>query len=134
MINIYTSYFSKIKHIRENSARPCIINIARYTRPEIDKYINYSIRGFMPSRELLLNYKNGLVSEQQYKQTYTTETLNNFDDIGNINIYTICPKVEWFDSVFLLCYEKSDSFCHRHILRDDILNSMYKLNVTELEV
>ena len=35
--------------------------------------------------------------------------------------------------VIFLCYEKSDDFCHRHILRE-YLNENFNTNITELGV
>lgn len=128
MTQIYTSYFSKIKEIKEKFKRPCFISIARHVNSSIQENIHYCIPHFMPHCSLLNNYKNAIINEEQYEEIYLKQ-LNDVAD-GKLTKYNICPNPEWFDGIFILCYEGANSFCHRHILRR-WLNNEHGFNMEE---
>lgn len=79
-----------------------------------------------PSSELLKDYKDGLVNEEQYIKIYMN-VLNKlspqqtYDDI--VNTYG--------DNVALLCYEKPPQFCHREIAAIWFENNL-KITIKEL--
>ncbi len=54
-----------------------------------------------PSESLLRRYKEGLVSEEEYKKEY---------------ILGLPAEINIEDDSVLLCYEKKGDFCHRRIL------------------
>ena len=102
---IYTSYFSSKKYNKDQG-----ISIARYnkfwqgeTYPEL-----------FPSTTLLAWWKS--LSEesqkcqdyqQMYFEAYKQETLDKLD------LHKVAADLE---NRVLLCYEKSEDFCHRHIV------------------
>ena len=68
-----------------------------------------------PTLDILLQYKN-LPNPDRYRHRYTEEVLNK------LNLYTVLYELrtlaESYKKICLLCYERSDTFCHRHIIRD----------------
>lgn len=98
---IYTSYFARASKIIPDRR---LVSIA-LTSPEGWKGTYF--RDLNPSPSLLSNYKNGRVSTEEYKETYYFETLRLLSPEEVYN--SLKGKV-------LCCWEKSDSFCHRHIV------------------
>ncbi len=76
-----------------------------------------------PNYSLLMAYKNNLINEVEYTEQYYKEVLNNLDAR---QIYE-----ELGEDAVLLCWEKSGSFCHRHLVADWLRN---KLGVEVLEL
>ena len=103
---IYTSYFAKYKGDKG-------VSIARST-PKWWKGDCY--KTLAPSVELLKWWKSLAKEEQtaagyivKYTQRFLEETLNPLEPFIN-DIY------ESLDGKVLLCYEKSEDFCHREIV------------------
>lgn len=107
-----TSYFAKYKE--ENG-----ISIARYT----PKWFNgKTFIQLAPSSKLLNAYKNNIVNEEEYEIIYREETLSQ---LNAKDVY------ETLNDSVLLCYEKSDVFCHRHIVRKWIFEEL-NIKIEEL--
>lgn len=96
---IYTSYFAS-KKWRDKKA----VSIARYT-PKGIVVDGYPV--LYPPADLLWAYKQGQINQEQYAEWYTKAVLNKIN--SEVVANDLCDKV-------MLCYEKSDSFCHRHIV------------------
>lgn len=102
---IYTSYFSSKKYNKENG-----ISIARYNM----FWNGDSYPLLYPSTSLLAWWK-GLSKEAQqskyyqdvYGEAYYKETL------ALLNPHIVAAELE---GKVLLCYEKSEDFCHRHLV------------------
>jgi uncharacterized protein YeaO (DUF488 family) len=124
---VYTSYFSKINKIKEKYNKPFFINIARYISDDIKKHIHRSCIPLIPSKELLMGYKNKEIGEDEYIESYIADNLNDGEPWS---IYDLVENPNNYDAIFLLCYEKSDSFCHRHIV-SSYLNINYNFNIKE---
>lgn len=98
---VYTSYY----------ARACKIipdwRLVAISRGIPDNFGGAIMRELNPSQELLYNYKNGNISDEEYSEIYFNETLKslNPEDIYN----KLKGKV-------ILCYCGKDSFCHRHLV------------------
>ena len=94
-----TSYFAK-KPLQENS-----IAISLW-KPHW--FMGQHFVGLAPSEKMLIDYKNGKLSENDYEEKYMNYIVNKFD-----------PKELYFwlgEESTLLCWEKSGKFCHRHLL------------------
>lgn len=103
------------------------IYTAQYRYGGPDRY-DITVKGgvakaFSPSWDMVMGYKNGTVSEEEYVARYTlmmaTSRLNH--------------SKEWeellaMDEVTLVCFCANGSFCHRHILAD-ILVTMGAINM-----
>lgn len=98
---VYTSYY----------ARACKIipdwRLVAISRGIPDSFGGTIMRELNPSQELLYNYKNGNIGDEEYREIYFNETLKslNPEDIYN----KLKGKV-------ILCYCGKDSFCHRHLV------------------
>lgn len=107
---IYTSYFANMRNITEDVV---FLSIARYNPkgvyiPKYDKFI--------PPKGILENYKhNKFYTEERYKEDYYRFILNERDPF---NIYIDLEDISKGKDVVLLCYEKSENFCHRHLVRE----------------
>lgn len=98
---IYTSYFASRKYDPEKSA-----SIARWSPKG---YHGKTIPALFPPKPLLTDYKNGHVTEEEYRKIYKEQVLDKLD---------AGKTATTLDGLTLLCYEKSDHFCHRHIIAD----------------
>ena len=100
---IYTGYFARMKYYKG----PCY-SIARYTPKGINcGHCAY----FYPTKELLDDWKQGKITQEQYIERYKSETLDKI----NIN-HLKCALSKHYEDIYLLCYEKPMDFCHRHIV------------------
>jgi len=109
---IYTSYFGKIKRIPKYITK---ISIALYTPRELkNKVIEFPI--LAPTKEILYKWKNRNdipYSEEDYEADYRRDVLSK------LNPFDIEKELLEFATkydVVLLCYERDDVFCHRHII------------------
>ena len=92
-----TSYFAKY---RGNEG----VCIALYP-PKFFKGKHY--KALAPTPTLLKQYKEGSINETKYEQIYRQTTL------AQLNAQMVYDELK--DHV-LLCFERSDAFCHRHIV------------------
>ena len=85
-----------------------------------------------PSNILLARYKKGQLSNEEFDYAYINQIKYlPFDSIFN-KLFELA-KSEKSKGIVLLCYEKSDSFCHRHVLAD-YLNENFDMNISELNI
>lgn len=103
---VYTSYFAQCRKIPEWQQ----VSIARWN-PRWFSGAWYE--GLAPSPRLLKAYKEGKVDEAKYAEVYksrlTEKRLAKFKEF-----------LDGFrgEHVYLLCYEKPEDFCHRHLVAD----------------
>ena len=137
MYKIYTSYFRhrKIKEWQHPSTdRPLLIPICRgLTRLDTNMYYTW-YKELAPSEKLLFQYNKALTKTPSLKNWFTEKYLKELDLLRESNklqnyIDQLQELVKYND-VFLLCYERSSEFCHRHIL-SWYLNEYYKLGIRE---
>jgi len=109
----YTSYFAKIKAIKEKYPNMLLVSIS-HDKPkflENDETIeNWGILG--PIRSLLNDYKSGKCDEAEYTQRYNLYLHKMWPSIQTIFYQKYYQSID----VVMLCYEKPDAFCHRHLL------------------
>jgi uncharacterized protein (DUF488 family) len=80
----------------------------------------------VPDADLVFGLKRGEITKEYYEQQYYQMLLDRKDQIAN-NIPFLKNGEQ--DAV-LLCYEKPEDWCHRHILAR-FLNEQFGLDVTE---
>ena len=122
MIQIYTTNYTKASRLSEKYYLKVSIS---YYRPRDFK--GMQIKSFAPTKELLEDYKNGL-SAEKYEIRYR-EQINKLIDI--YSFFQIMAKQAKGRNILLLCYEKKNAFCHRHIL-SDIIYERYGYRINEL--
>ncbi len=103
---IYTSYFAKYKG--ENG-----ISIARYS----PKWWNGDVyKDLAPNDDLLFWWKSLSKIQQsniEYINMYMMSYINNI--LNKLDVHKVAKDL---DGKVLLCYEKPNDFCHRHIIRE----------------
>ena len=108
---IYTSYFAQIKKFPDNFEPICIARWKpKWYRGRIEV-------GLAPTDSLLRWWRASNKDEQaqaKFRQQYLG-MLNHYSPIAVANILQTLAN----DKIpILLCFEKSDDFCHRHILAE----------------
>ncbi len=108
-MKIYTSYFNNPQVKDFDGVK---ISIARYKpRFSLPYKIDGKIEELMPTKFLLLQYKNKEIDFEVYKDGY----IDQLHDLKN----RIIGKILSYDKdLVLLCYEKDKNECHRGIFSD----------------
>ena len=109
-MQIYTSYFSNVKKLPTYILPISIANIT----PNGWKYPIY--QKLAPSDKLLRNWKQ-THDNLDYIFDYEDEILNNYKISDIINDLSNYLHDEYTD-IALICYEKPNDFCHRHLVAD----------------
>lgn len=144
---VFTSYFAKTKKFPENFIP---ISISQWPPKG---YKGLECKVLAPTKEILLAYKNSNdpedIREKNYISSYKREVLNkiNFknllselqqqldeDILDNLETDNIWDS-KTIHFVFT-CYEKSEAFCHRNIVSEEMRNqniSCKELNDIDLE-
>lgn len=105
-MRIYTSYFAKLNKIPEKFY-PIAISCTVPSGINIPRYVSLA-----PPYSLLSRYKKDkdtISYEVEYRETV----------LGHLEKEKVLKQLERMSGgkdVVLMCYEKSDSFCHRHIV------------------
>lgn len=94
--------------------------ITRYYPRGIKKsHFDQWIRGLSPKPELVKYYKSGKISWSQLEKKFRTQLNSNNQSIEMIQTLAHLAKIE---NVTLLCYEKKEDPCHRHVVAELIRN------------
>lgn len=109
-MNIYTSYFSKIKNLPKDFIP---VSISLYPPKG---WAGYCYKKLSPSFNILNEYKI-----KNDKDLY----INRFNSeiLSKLNIDEVLKELSNFgENIVLVCYEKSENFCHRHLVANWIGN------------
>ena len=120
---VFTGYFALTDQYKENGLNIC--SIARVTPAQI---LCNRLPLFAPPQDLLSDYKNAGLSDEDYKKRY-------LDHLDKIDVKSELIKMsEWLgeNGIVLLCYEAPPEFCHRNLLAE-YLNEKYALNIREFD-
>ncbi len=137
----FTSYYANYNNIPKNYM---CIGISRFcpewfANNELDNFMFVKDNFLAPSEELLQNYKDGKISQDQYKREYVTGvmtkvvTVMGYADLGEwikAADQHFSTTVRQWDAIVFMCYERPDEFCHRHILRK-MLTNVYHVQCDE---
>lgn len=113
---IYTSYFSSKKYNKEKA-----VSISRW-----NKFWDGPIYSLLAPSESLLSWWKDLPEharqleecKKQYTEAYYKETLSQ------LNPHWVAQALE---EKVLLCYEKSEDFCHRHLVTEWLRSYGYEV-------
>ena len=100
---IYTSYFANYRNFSSEDA----VSVARWAPSNFTT--GSTCPDLYPPADLLRDYKNGQVSEEEYIRRYKQDVL------AKLNPVTMYKAL---DRKILLCFEKKGSFCHRNIIAE----------------
>ena len=104
-MKIYTSYFGNLKALAKNDIVP--ISIARWS-PKW--YEGFKLLYAAPTYEMV----KGDITREQYIEKYDVI-------LKNLNVAYFVQRLKEIGGgkdVALLCYERPEEFCHRHLLAD----------------
>lgn len=119
-IQVYTSYFGNIKALKEHGIIP--ISIARW----LPKWYNgISLKNVAPTPSMLKDD----ITRDEYIKRYN-ELLQKIDANEFLETLKFFSKGQ---PCALICYEKPNEFCHRHLLAK-YLNDKLNLNIEEFKV
>ncbi len=107
---ITTSYFASKKYNPANAMSIAIWAPRGYNGAKYP--------ALYPPKFLLTAYKEGTVTIPQYIAIYNKEVLNKLDPAK------VAAELE---GKTLLCYEKSGTFCHRHLVAEWLQKHGYKV-------
>lgn len=137
---IYTSYFAKMKNLPYGYIPISICGKAP------DYYSGLQYKKLAPKKDFFLEWKENH-DNNFYIEQYNSRVLNGLNPYEVVNDLTLLlpPQIQMLNSItncpiwanpniniVLLCYEKPDDFCHRHLVADWL--SSNGINVKELEI
>ena len=115
MIRMKSIYAAKTK---EDGRR---ILITRYYPRGVKKeHFDDWIRELAPSKELLKQYKEGKISWNKFEKKFLIQ-MNDEESAMKLQVLSTQAKKE---PITLLCYEKNNHECHRHLVYDLLLENM----------
>ena len=130
-MKIYTSYFANLKNIEAAGIYPVAICC------KVPKFFtNPNMYSVAPTDSILFEYKNSQQTEEDwlhYKERYYNEVLVAY----RFHPEYFIDRLEYFSGggdVCLLCYEKPEDRCHRHLLAEWFNEKMPELNIEEYPV
>ena len=123
---IYTTYLSNLKNLPNDDKTKKYLITRWKPRNTIDvkKYNLEWAPQLAPTELTLAKYKDGSIDWKEYRQRYIDESFSNplfIDGLKEIVDY----NDKGYD-IFLICYEKDDSTCHRSILKEILQINNYK--------
>lgn len=127
---IYTGYYGAVN--KYLNIYPNFALVAISGKPPINwKY--YHFKKFAPSYSIWKEYHDSTLplndKINKYTYRFNTEILNNLNkDTILLDLYN---TVNQNQNLILLCYEKPNTFCHRHLIANYLLKE-FNLNVTEI--
>jgi hypothetical protein len=116
IMKIFTSYFGNIREIKRQNLFPIAISI--FHPPT---YIGSSYKKLAPPIEFL----------QFSSDIYTEHFLNYLEYLSITETLQDLKKISNDNDIALLCYEKPENFCHRHLVAMWIMKNS-ALSVKEL--
>ncbi len=102
---VYTSYYGNWRKFPEGKT---LVSVSFHHPDHFPNLHKTELRKLFPPFQLVMDYKNGKVSEEEYTEKYLTH-LNSQDLNWN-------KAIEKLQDCILLCYCKKGQFCHRHII------------------
>ena len=126
-MKIYTSYFSNIPNLEKAGIACCAICLkvpAFFEGP--------NLASVAPSGSILMDHKRDH-DDKKYKERYINEILCAYRFHPEY-ITEFLEKISGGRDVALLCYERPEDFCHRHILAEWMNEKMPGLDIHEYPV
>jgi uncharacterized protein YeaO (DUF488 family) len=108
---IYTSYFAKIRKLPDN-----IVPVSICAKPP-KGYQGLQYKKLAPSYDILMRWKENH-DNAEYIRRYKEQVLDKLNAVDVI--LDLSRLVYGFnvgeEDICLVCYEKSEDFCHRHLV------------------
>ena len=104
----FSSYYGNMKNL--NGMK---VSISRFIPFEIGRHVDFQDIRLAPTPEILHSARDVYIEKFEEIMNKT-----NIKDI--IEEYEKIAKERGYSSIFLLCYETPDDFCHRHLVAEKI--------------
>lgn len=116
MINVWTSYYSKISRIANDNM--LLIKVSN-TQPDwfTQQYYEFDVE-VAPPWNLINEYKNNQIDYHTFKLEYEKVLQGRFSPSRLVNDLEILCGMTGTNNVFLLCWEKDGNECHRTALAE----------------
>lgn len=101
---IYTSYFANLKNVK-NPISICAKAPVFYKGPQYKK--------LAPKYGFFMDWKDGIITNDGYVVEYNKQVLQQ------LNVDEVIKELREFypnEDFTLICYEKPEDFCHRHLV------------------
>lgn len=108
---IYTSYFAKLKSLPDNIIPISICGKA----PDWYKGLQY--KKLAPKYDFFIKWKNNHDNDY-YTKCFKEQVLDKLEVAKVILDFSQIMLVHNTSNICLICYEKPNDFCHRHLVRD----------------
>ena len=128
MIQIYTTNYTKASRLSNKGKEKSRKSDSGSRRSGFDAPVYGTI---LPEGSILKRNKDWVIttlSPEDY-ETRFREQINKLSDI--YSFFKLMAKQAKGRDILLLCYEKKNAFCHRHIL-SDIIYERYGYRIKEL--
>lgn len=124
MIMIYTTCFANLRNLPHNITPISICAKAP------SWYNGLEYKNLAPSYDILIEWKSD-PNEERYIRRFNDEILSKLNQDEVINDLGFLCEFNQSKHIALVCYEKSDDFCHRHLVSEWLRNNDY--NVEEFK-
>ena len=112
---VFTSYYEKAKYLSPN--KYAFVQISNSVPKDWTMPIT-KLKKAIPDWEIVSSFRDGRISESDYDKAYT-EALKIYG-IENISNEIQAIANDTGKIPVLLCYEKEEQFCHRHLLSREL--------------
>lgn len=79
----------------------------------LDATVKSGEKAFAPSWDIVMGYKKGEISEEEYTQTYLSMMRESFK-----SQHAAWEKIILWEKLAIACYCPPGDFCHRHLLKE----------------
>lgn len=126
-MKIYTSYFSNIPNLEKAGIACCAICL------KVPSFFEGpNLASVAPSGSILMDHKRDH-DDEKYKERYINEILCAYRFHPEY-ITEFLERISGGRDVALLCYERPEDFCHRHILAEWLNEKIPGLDIREYPV
>ena len=134
-MTVRTTYFSALSNQQvEPAADDLVYGVVRYTQDWVDELVDRNIDALAPPTGLLDAYKtveeaaedDGHANPSQiawesvsFEDRYRQYLTNNAGQVADVVAEEAAETTVW-----LVCWEKDDCYCHRRLLADELLDRL----------
>lgn len=116
-MKIYTSYFAKAKKLPKDLVQ---VSISLFPPKH---FVGKEYKKIAPTQKILFDWKR-LANKEKYVREYQRDVLSKLDEA---KVYSELEKIGQGKDIVLLCYEKSEDFCHRHLFAEWMTKKGYEV-------
>lgn len=116
-MRIYTSYFAIANKLPKDLVQ---VSISLFPPKH---FAGKEYKKIAPTQKILFDWKR-LADKERYIREYQRDVLSK---LYEVKVYKELEKLGQGKDVVLLCYEKSEDFCHRHLFAEWMSKKGYEV-------